>query len=63
MRDIEKEIEVALGKMDEVEMKDLNRLNELIYLINTFSPLKTSLSHYNATWSEYMALRKKVLNE
>lgn len=63
MRDIEKEIEVALGKVEKLDGSELNRLKELAYLIRGVRPVVTSLEEYNSYWSEFMELRKKVLNE
>lgn len=63
MRNIEKEIEEALGRVEETDGSDLIRLKELAYLIEGVRPIQTSLAEYNSYWVEFRALRKKVLNE
>lgn len=63
MRNIEKEIEQALAKVEDLDGASLARLRELAYLIRGVRPVMTTLDEYKGYWSEYMALRKELLNE
>lgn len=63
MRNIEREVEKALERIESTDTSELNRLKELAYLIKGVRPVTTTLEEYKSWWAEFERLRKAVTNE